>query len=201
MQKRQKELDTPTEGSALNPIQKIFATSGFLDTISTGMMLRNAEGVIVDCNSAAESILGVAREQLIGKTSTDFESTAVNLDGSLYKTNGPLALSTLATGEALSGVIAGVVVSNNTQKWLSVKIWPSIVNGEVAGVFTAFDDVSALVKERRLIELLAALSRVSVQKISEESSMQKICDLVVDEGHFALAWIGVASTEGGVDIV
>jgi diguanylate cyclase (GGDEF)-like protein/PAS domain S-box-containing protein len=201
MQTQLQVLETLREHDVPNPIQKIFASSNFLDNISTGMLLRNAEGVITDCNSAAESILGLSRDVLIGKTSTDLENGAVNLDGTPYEVQSPLALKSLRSGESLSGIIAGVTLADESQKWLSMKVWPSIVNGKVAGVITAFDDVTKMVKERRLIELLAAINRVAHQRIGEASVMQKVCDLVVEEGHYALAWIGVASTEGGVDIV
>jgi diguanylate cyclase (GGDEF)-like protein/PAS domain S-box-containing protein len=171
-----------------------------LDNITTGMLLRDAAGVIIDCNSAAESILEVSRQDLIGKTSTELESGAINLDGTPYSFTSPLALKSLKSGESVAGIIAGVMVGEKTQKWLSIKVWPSFADGKLAGVVTAFDDVTNLVKERRLMELLAAMHRVAILKLSEADAMQRICDLVIEEGHYALAWIGVASTEGGVDI-
>ncbi|MCU1363113.1 MAG: conserved hypothetical signaling protein [Acidimicrobiaceae bacterium] len=200
MKEQPKRLETNLGGpDAVFPIEKVFSSSNFLDKISMGVHLRNAEGVIIDCNRAAESILEASREVLIGKTSTELEIDALTLDGSPY--NAQLSLDSLRSGENLSGVVVGVLVGNKARKWLSLKFWPSIVNGEVVGVVTAFDDVTRIVKERRLMGLMAAINRVTVLKISEETAMQRICDLVVEEGHYALAWIGVASTEGGVDIV
>jgi diguanylate cyclase (GGDEF)-like protein/PAS domain S-box-containing protein len=201
MQTKLQVLETLSEHTVPNAIQKIFASSDFLDKITTGIMLRNAEGVIIDCNSAAESILEVSRGLLIGKKGTELETEAINLDGTPYSFPTPLALTSLESGESIAGIIAGVTVGEKTQKWLSIKIWPSFVDGELAGVITAFDDVTPLVKERRLIELLAAINRVAMLKLTEPSAMQRICDLVVEEGRYALAWIGVASTEGGVDVV
>jgi PAS domain-containing protein len=123
MQTQLQVLETLREHDVPNPIQKIFASSNFLDNISTGMLLRNAEGVITDCNSAAESILGLSRDVLIGKTSTDLENGAVNLDGTPYEVQSPLALKSLRSGESLSGIIAGVTLADESQKWLSMKVW------------------------------------------------------------------------------
>ncbi len=201
MQTPPKVLETVPEVYALNPIQTVFSSTNLLDKITTGMVLRNTEGVIIDCNQAAETILECSREALIGKVSTKLEANAINLDGSARISEGPLALDALKSGESVSGIIVGVLVGDKTRKWLSLKVWPSIVNGEVTGVVTAFDDVTRIVKERRLIELLASINRVALLKITEQTAMQRLCDLVVEEGHYALAWIGMASTEGGVEIV
>jgi diguanylate cyclase (GGDEF)-like protein/PAS domain S-box-containing protein len=201
MQTPLKVLETVPEPDVLNPIQKVFSSTNLLDEITTGMILRNAQGVIIDCNGAAEAILECSRDVLIGKSSTEFEADAINLDGTPRTSQGPLALDTMKSGESVGGIIAGVLVGEKVRKWLSLKIWPSIVNGEVTGVVTAFDDVTRIVKERRLVELLASINRVAPIGISEEVAMQRLCDLVVEEGNYALAWIGMASTEGGVDIV
>lgn len=47
------------ENVDLNSEQKLSVTSEFLNNISTGMVLRDTRGVIIDCNRAAEEILGV----------------------------------------------------------------------------------------------------------------------------------------------
>jgi len=185
----------------LNPVQKLIASSDFLNNISTGMLFRNSEGVIVDCNRAAETILGTPREELIGTTSTDVERSAVGLDGLPLANREPAALRVLRTGEAVSNLIAGINVGDNAQKWVSVKVWPAVVAGEVVGAFSAFDDVTRQVKERRFLEVLSGVNQVARLNLSEVETHQRICDILVSDGCFALAWVGVASSEGGVDIV
>ena len=193
-------LETAPPSDVPSPIQEVFSSSNFLGNITTGIVLRSPDGVILDCNRAAEEILESPRGALIGKTSTECEIDAINLDGTPCASLVSLALSALKSGESVSGVIVGVTVGDKSRKWLSLKFWPSVVNDEVTGLVTAFDDVTRVVKERRLVELLASINRVALLKISEDTAMQRICDLVVEEGHYALAWIGVASTEGGVNI-
>jgi diguanylate cyclase (GGDEF)-like protein/PAS domain S-box-containing protein len=201
MQAREQRLETLSEHAIPHGLTNILASSNFLDDIRTGMLLRDAEGVIIDCNAAAASILEEPREQLIGKKSTAAELGAINLDGTPCSFQSALAVSRSESDPPLPGIIAGITVGERSLKWISIKVWPSFVNGELVGVVSAFDDVTTIVKERRLMELLAAINRLAVQKLSESVAMKRICELLVDEGHYALAWIGVASTEGGVDIV
>ena len=182
-------------------IQRIVSTSDFLNTISTGMIFRDRDGEIVDCNRAAETILGVARERLLGRSSTAFEIDAVRLDGTPLAMTRPHALESLFSGQTFTGIIAGVTLIDRSQKWLSARIWPHVIDGEVLGVMSAFDDVTAVVKEQRIVQIMAAVKRVGLMSVNEADALQLICDLVVSEGHVPLVWIGVASAEGGVDIL
>jgi diguanylate cyclase (GGDEF)-like protein/PAS domain S-box-containing protein len=194
-------LDGLFDGERPKTIQTIVATSEFLNTISTGMIFRDASGQMVDCNHAAETILGVSRASLLGKTFSGVGPSAVHLDGSPFLSAEQLALDTLRSGRGLSGIIAGITVADGSQRWVSMRIWPFEVGGATVGVMSAFDDVTAVVREQRVIQILAGVKRVGLMNVSEAESLQLICDLVVHEGHLPLAWVGVASTEGGVDIV
>jgi diguanylate cyclase (GGDEF)-like protein/PAS domain S-box-containing protein len=186
---------------SLNAAQKLTVTADFLNNISTGMIFRDASGVIVDCNRAAEETLDASREKLLGTTTTDFESGVTHLDGSPFTFDEPWAITALKSGSPMEPVIAGFVVPDGSQKWLSVRIWPAMVGGEVAGILTAFDDVTREVKEGRFLELLANLKHIGSLGLGEDELLKRVCELIVNDGHYALAWIGVASTEGGVDIV
>lgn len=186
---------------SLNTAQKLTVTADFLNNISTGMIFRDARGIIVDCNRAAEDLLSVSREKLLGVTTTDFESGVTHLDGTPFTFDEPWAITALKSATPMPPVVAGFVVPDGSQKWLSVRIWPAIVGGEVAGILTAFDDVTREVKEQRFLELLTNLKHVGSLGLGEDELLKRVCELVVSDGHYSLAWIGVASTEGGVDII
>ena len=67
---------------------------------------------------------------------------------------------------------------------------------------TAFDDVTREVKEQRFLESLEPNQGHSGDLgASEDELLERICDAIVEEGRYSLAWIGVASNEGGVEIV
>jgi diguanylate cyclase (GGDEF)-like protein/PAS domain S-box-containing protein len=186
---------------SLSSAQKLTVTTDFLNNISTGMIFRDVRGVIIDCNLAAETLLGTSREKLLGTTTTEMESGVVHLDGSPFTFDGPWAIAALKSKTPMVPVVAGFVVPDGSQIWLSVRIWPAVVGGEVAGLLTAFDDVTREVKEQRFLELLNSLKHLGVLGLDEDELLKRVSELVVVEGGYALAWIGGASTEGGIDIL
>lgn len=186
---------------SLNTAQKLTVTADFLNNISTGMIFRDARGVIIDCNHAAEILLGTSREKLLGTTTTEMESGVVHLDGTTFTFDEPWAITALKSQTPMSPVVAGFVVPDGSQIWLSVRIWPAIVGGQVAGILTAFDDVTREVKEQRFLEQLNSLKHLDTLGLDEDELLKRVCELVVNDGRYALAWIGAASTEGGIDIL
>ncbi len=186
---------------SLNSAQKLTVTAEFLNNISTGMIFRDVRGVIIDCNRAAETLLGTSREKLLGTTTTDMESGVVHLDGAPFTFDEPWAITALKSQTPMAPVVAGFTVPDGSQKWLSVRIWPAHVGGEIAGILTAFDDVTREVKEQRFLELLNSLKHLGARGLDEDELLQRISQLLVDRGHYALTWIGTASSEGGVDVL
>jgi diguanylate cyclase (GGDEF)-like protein/PAS domain S-box-containing protein len=186
---------------SLNAAQKLTVTADFLNNISTGMIFRDSRGVIIDCNDAAEVLLGTSREKLLGTTTTEMESGVVHLDGTPFTFDEPWAITALKSETPMTPVVAGFVVPDGSQIWLSVRIWPAVVGGEIAGILTAFDDVTREVKEQRFLELLNSLKHLGALGLDEDELLKRIVEHVVNEGRYALAWIGVASTEGGIDIL
>ncbi|MGH3733435.1 MAG: EAL domain-containing protein [Acidimicrobiales bacterium] len=185
----------------MNTAQKLTITADFLNNISTGMILRDTRGIIIDCNDAAEDLLGVSREKLLGTSTTDFESGVIRLDGSPFTFDEPWDNTALKSGTPTPPVVAGFVVPDGSQKWLSIRIWPAIVGGEISGFLSAFDEVTGEVKEQRFLDLLNSLKSVDALELNEDELLTRICELIVRDGRYSLAWIGTASSEGGVDIL
>jgi diguanylate cyclase (GGDEF)-like protein/PAS domain S-box-containing protein len=186
---------------SLNPAQKLTVTADFLNNIGTGMIFRDARGVIIDCNHAAERLLGTSREKLLGTTTTEMENGVVHLDGSAFSFDEPRAMTAVNSPTPITPVVAGFVVPDGSQKWLSVRIWPAVVGGEVTGILTSLDDVTREVKEQWFLDLLNGLKHLGALGLDEVELLNGICEQVVKDGHYALAWIGATSLEGGVDIL
>jgi PAS domain S-box-containing protein len=55
-----------------------------IDTLSEGVVKQRADGTITTCNAAAERILGLSREQMMGRSSLDPRWQAVHEDGSPF---------------------------------------------------------------------------------------------------------------------
>ncbi|HEY1825852.1 MAG TPA: PAS domain-containing protein, partial [Acidimicrobiales bacterium] len=185
----------------LSSEQKLTVTADFLNRISTGMILRDVRGVIIDANDAAIEILGTTREKLIDSTSTGFEGHVVRLDGSPYVRVGMTSSDAALPGHALPSGVVGIVAPDGREKWLSLRVWPAEVDGEIVGMLSAFDDVTRDVNEQRFLDLLNHLTALGDTVCSEADALEQICSLIVRDGHYALAWIGVAGAEGEVEIV
>jgi PAS domain S-box-containing protein len=69
------------------------------DGMSDGVAEQDRSGAIVDCNPAAERILGLTREQLMGRSSVDPRWRATHPDGSDFPGEGHPAMVALRTGK------------------------------------------------------------------------------------------------------
>ena len=76
--------------------------------MAEGLVLQDSAGQIIDANPAAETILGVSRNQLVGKSSLDPGWRSVREDGSPYPGHEHPAMVTLRTGQALRNQLMGV---------------------------------------------------------------------------------------------
>ena len=74
-------------------------------TTSNGVLCQDAAGQITDANPAAEHILGLRLEQLIGHVSTDLRWHALGEDGSRLAEHEHLPLRALRTGKAILGTV------------------------------------------------------------------------------------------------
>ncbi|MHB8378675.1 MAG: sensor domain-containing protein [Acidimicrobiales bacterium] len=63
-------------------------------------------------------------------------------------------------------------------------------------------DVTETFKKDRLLMLLSAVNKLAIHVSSESVFLQELCDVLVEEGGYALAWIGRSSpgVPGGVDV-
>jgi len=64
-------------------------------------------------------------------------------------------------------------------------------------------DVTDRVQRDHVLRLLSSVNRLAMQAIDELEFGQQLCNVLVEEGGYALAWIGVAppKANGGVDVV
>ncbi|MER3482248.1 MAG: hypothetical protein C4332_02900 [Meiothermus sp.] len=79
-----------------------------VDTMHEGMVLQDAQGQIVACNSRAEEILGLIMDQMLGRSSTDARWQTLHEDGSPFPGSEHPAMYVLRTGEPQLGVVMGV---------------------------------------------------------------------------------------------
>jgi len=75
-------------------------------------------------------------------------------------------------------------------------------NGNTLYYVISERDVTESVKKDRLLTLMSAVSKLAIHVSNEVVFLQQLCDVLVEEGGFALAWIGTTSplVDGGVDV-
>ena len=85
-----------------------------------GILLLDADGRFRSCNAAAERILGLSAEQIMGRTPHDPRWQAIQEDGAPVPGDTNPALVTLRTGKPCTDKIMGVHKPDGTLTWITV---------------------------------------------------------------------------------
>lgn len=136
-----------------------------VDVLTEGLVLQGATGEIIACNVAAETILGLTKDQMMGRTSLDPRWRAIHPDGSTFEGDHHPSMVTLRTGEAQTAIPMGVHKPDGSLRWISINTRPLVRPGEdhpyaVVSSFTDVTDYQHVQDElqRRTQQLELALS-------------------------------------------
>ncbi len=116
-----------------------------ITAMADGMMLHSGVGRVINCNSSAAEILGLAESELLGRTMADLAATFLQADGQpLCPDHHPVQRS-LGSGEAFRGEVLGVRVRKGALRWISMNTQPLYREGQASpyAVVTTFSDVTA----------------------------------------------------------
>ncbi len=91
-----------------------------ITAMKEGIILLAADGNIWDCNASAEQILGLASEQIIGRSARDPRWCAIRDDGSPFPEDEFPAIVTLRTGNSCRDVVMGVHKPDGTLTWIAI---------------------------------------------------------------------------------
>ncbi len=127
------------------------------ETMAEGLTVQDSAGAILDANPAAEHILGLTREQLLGRSSLDPDWRCVHEDGSDFPGEEHPSMVALRSGEPVRNRLMGVHDPKTGLRWLSVNARPVFRSGmsRPNQVVTTFVDVTALHESRRRLRELA----------------------------------------------
>lgn len=135
---------------------KIFY-SHILNSFHEGFVVHGADSKIIYFNDSATKILGLTKDQLLGKSSFDPSWRAIHIDGSDFSGKDHPAMQTIRTGKACFDVIMGITTSNEETKWIKINSIPFHVEyeGQTASVLVTFTDVThSLMNEKMLSGLI-----------------------------------------------
>ncbi|WP_084031969.1 chemotaxis protein CheB [Desulfonatronum lacustre] len=115
------------------------------ETMSQGVVYHSVDGAIISANPAAEQILGLTLEQMLGKTSMDPRWRMILEDGDEVPGTDHPAMIALRTGQKLGPVIRGVFhPDKNAHIWLVITATPLFQPGEATPfqVYATFEDIT-----------------------------------------------------------
>lgn len=92
--------------------------------MAEGLVVHARDGQVVDANPAADVILGLSRDQLLGRTSTDPAWQAIHEDGLPFPGEAHPAMVTLRTGRPVSGQVMGIRAPGTGLRWVSINSQP-----------------------------------------------------------------------------
>ncbi len=159
--------------------------------MAEGIILQDANGVIRTCNAAAESILGLSSEQMMGLISIDSRLRAITENGEpLPGEEHPLNV-TLRTGQPCTEVIMGIHKPDGTLAWLSVNSQPLFRPNETTpyAAVASFVDITkrkrmeaALRESEERFRATFEQAAVGIRHAEPEGRFvrvnQKFCDIV-----------------------
>jgi PAS domain S-box-containing protein len=141
------DVDPTTAGDLAGPD----LPAALFDALAVGVVVQVADGRIVRSNPAAEHILGLDRDQIMGRTSADPRWRAIRQDGSPYPGDEHPAMVALRTGQPVRDAVMGVARPDGSHGWISITAvpLPPDVSGRPAGALSSFVDITGLVDARR----------------------------------------------------
>ncbi|MCZ8198207.1 MAG: response regulator [Flavobacterium sp.] len=134
------------------------------EAISEGLVLQNPEGKIIQCNKAAERILGLTQNQMIGRTSIDPSWRCIREDGSPFSGRYHPAMRALKSKKSVSNVIMGVYKPNDEFSWININ---SVLLENGAGVVSSFLDITARLKNEKELVLAKQNAELANKSKSE----------------------------------
>jgi len=124
------------------------------DALPAGVVQQAANGVVTDCNRQAEALLGVPRQELVGRVGVTQGSTVVHDDLSPYLPEDRPTQRTLRTGQGLRGELVGVMRADGVLHWHMVNTEPlRDATGHLTGAISCMVDVTQQREQQQLLTL------------------------------------------------
>ena len=145
-----------------------------LENVAAGIVLQDASGAVIDCNREAETLLGLSRDQMLGRTSVDPRWRTIREDGSDLPGEEHPAMLALRTDASVRDAIVGVHRPDGALRWLKVNARVLDADATLGRtVISSFTDVTA---ERLHRERLTEAHEETKRALSELGAYKTALD-------------------------
>jgi PAS domain S-box-containing protein len=125
------------------------------ETMAQGVVYQDASGKIISANPAAQRILGLTIDQILGRTSVDPRWKSIHEDGRDFPGEEHPSMLALSTGKAVENVVMGVfnpVI--NEHRWILINAIPEFREGETTPyrTYTTFRDITEQKKAEKALQ-------------------------------------------------
>jgi len=140
-----------------------------VQVLAEGVVIHQADGAIIACNTSAQEILGLSAHQLMGKTSVDPHWHTIYEDGTPFPGEDHPAMVTLRTGKPQRNVVMGVHRPDHSLRWISINTQPIFDPGTAKPntIVVSFADVTERKINEDLIRTSEATKRAMLEAIPD----------------------------------
>jgi PAS domain S-box-containing protein len=150
-----------------------------VQSMAEGLIVRDASGIITDCNAAAEQIVGFARDRLRGRRPEDILGAAVDADDRPVSGGRLLGDDALATGDPQAPLTVRLTRPDGTPAWIWISSAPVLdAGGRPEGVVSTMSDVT---QSREAEQRLVASELATRALADEQAALRRIATLVASE--------------------
>lgn len=157
------------------------------ETMAQGVVYQDADGKIISVNPAAQKILGLSINHLIGRTSIDPAWKAIHEDGSSFPEKMHPSMMALRTRKKVSHVIMGVFNPREKQyRWIMVNAVPQFRYAQTKPyeVYSTFDDITNIKQAEEEIQA-ANMELMTMNRLITAATgildIDRILETVLDE--------------------
>ncbi|MFZ1729058.1 MAG: PAS domain S-box protein [Bacteroidota bacterium] len=171
----------------------------FLLATSDGVLVVDTRGNITETNAVADRLLGVSKNEIIGRSCVDSRWRLVDNDGSpLVISSHPLMIA-LVEEQALSNRRISMLGPDGSRRMMMVNAAPiydesGSLTGAI-GCIRPYEDSIERKEQARRDSSLNAMYRDVVQALVDAGSVddleRHVCDALVRHGDYSLVWRGV----------
>jgi len=149
------------ENDVTDQVQDRLRMRSVFAAVAEGIVQHDTDGGFVDCNPAAERILGMTLVQLLSHSPQSLRWQAIRPDGTDFPLEEHPSAVTLRTGQSVRACLFGIVAQDGQRKWLSVSSEPiRDADRRVTGVVVSFADVTAHREQAQRLELVVHGARL-----------------------------------------